>query len=198
MHVSEDVKFSNEKLLLSDNDLQGYIKTGKTLHTRNKKQRMLDAGKKPILTSEQEIREFMQNVISGKAGGEVRAFGRVSKRLSNEISKVRSTMELEGKYLEFAADALREAYKEHSLPKQKGDVELSDSDFVNLHHHIFEFDGALSVNNYNGKTEIHIYKKSNKGYYQIITVSSSERNSLQVTKLMGISKEKFEEKYAKK
>ena len=183
---------------LSSNDLGEYLKIGKTLHTRNKKQRMLENGKSPILTSESQIKEFISNAIHGKAGGEVRAFARVSERLSDAISKVRSSLDLEGDYLELQADALREAYKVHSTPKQQGDIPLTESDFQNLHRHIFEFDGILSVNDYNGKTEVHIYRRAEKGYYHIITVSSSERSSLQITKLIGVSKEKFEEKYAKK
>ena len=82
--------------------------------------------------------------------------------------------------------------------KMQGDIALSESDFENLHRHIFDFDGVLSVNDYNDKTEVHIYRRSENGHYQIITVSSSERKSLQITKLIGVSKEKFEEKYAKK
>ncbi len=192
--VDTDTRFA----LLTDEDLAEYMATGKTLHTRHKKQRMLENGKKPILTSESEIREFISNAIQGKAGGEVRAFARVPKRLAEAISDVRSTLDLEGDYLEFQADALREAYKVHSSPKMQGDVALSESDFENLHRHIFDFDGVLSVNDYNGKTEVHIYRRAENGYYQIITVSSSERKSLQITKLIGVSKEKFEEKYAKK
>ena len=194
VNVDTDTRFA----LLTDEDLAEYMATGKTLHTRHKKQRMLENGKKPILTSESEIREFISNAIQGKAGGEVRAFARVPKRLAEAISDVRSTLDLEGDYLEFQADALREAYKVHSSPKMQSDIALSDSDFENLQRNIFDFDGVLSVNDYNGKTEVHIYRRAENGYYQIITVSSSERKSLQITKLIGVSKEKFEEKYEKK
>ena len=194
VNVDTDTRFA----LLTDEDLAEYMATGKTLHTRHKKQRMLENGKKPILTSESEIREFISNAIQGKAGGEVRAFARVPKRLAEAISDVRSTLDLEGDYLEFQADALREAYKVHSSPKMQSDIALSESDFENLHRHIFDFDGVLSVNDYHGKTEVHIYRRAENGYYQIITVSSSERKSLQITKLIGVSKEKFEEKYEKK
>ena len=192
--VDTDTRFA----LLTDEDLAEYMATGKTLHTRHRKQRMLENGKKPILTSESEIKEFISNAIQGKAGGEVRAFARVPKRLAEAISDARSTLDLEGYYLEIQADALREAYKVHSTPKMQGDIALSESDFENLHRHIFDFDGVLSVNDYNGKTEVLIYRRAENGYYQIITVSSSERKSLQITKLIGVSKEKFEEKYAKK
>lgn len=49
-----------------------------------------------------------------------------------------------------------------------------------------------------GKVEIHLYKETQDGYVRILTVASKERNSLQVTKLIGVSKEKFVQKYSKK
>ena len=183
---------------LTNADLDEYVATGKTLHTRNKKQRMLENGKSPILTTENEITEFVTKAIRGEALGEVRAFGKVDERLAQAISNVRTSLNLEGKYLEIQADAIREAYKVHSTPKEKGDIALTEEDFKNIHRHIFDFDGVLSVDTHNGKTEIHMYKKSEGGYYHILTVVSSERSSLQVTKLIGVSKEKFESKYAKK
>lgn len=183
---------------LTNADLDEYVATGKTLHTRNKKQRMLENGKSPILTTENEITEFVTKAIHGEALGEARAFGKVDERLAQAISNVRTSLNLEGKYLEIQADAIREAYKVHSTPKEKGDIALTEEDFKNIHRHIFDFDGVLSVDTHNGKTEIHMYKKSEGGYYHILTVVSSERNALQITKLIGVSKEKFESKYAKK
>jgi len=183
---------------LTNADLDEYVATGKTLHTRNKKQRMLENGKSPILTTESEIAEFVTKAIHGEALGEVRAFGKVDERLAQAINNVRISLNLEGKYLEIQADAIREAYKVHSAPKEKGDIVLTEEDFKNIHRHIFDFDGVLSVDTHNGKTEIHMYKKSEGGYYHILTVVSSERSSLQVTKLIGVSKEKLESKYAKK
>lgn len=64
--------------------------------------------------------------------------------------------------------------------------------------YIDEIDGVLGVNSYNGKVEIYLYKKTSDGYVKILTVSSKERGSLQVTKLIGLSNEKFERLYAKK
>ena len=86
----------------------------------------------------------------------------------------------------------------HSSPKEIGDIHLSDDDFKNIHRTMFDFDGVLSINNHNKKTEIHIYRKTDGGYYQIITVVSSERKSLLITKIIGVSDGKFERKFAKK
>ncbi len=197
--LSEDISEREEKNLdLSDNDLSDYIKTGKTLHTRNKKQRMLESGKKPILTSYVEFKEFISNVISGKAPGEVRAFKKVGRRLAEAIQNKKNSINMLGKYLELNADDLRESYKKHLEPKEIGDIPLSEQDFERIPEYLDEFDDVLSVNTYNNKIEIHLYKETEEGYIRILTVVSSERNSLQITKLIGVSKEKFEKKYAKK
>ena len=192
------VKYADRNIDLTDNDLTEYMQTGKQLHTRNKKQRMLEAGKKPILTSSVETKNFISDVIHGKAQGEVRAFKKVGKRLADAIQSKRNSLDLLYRYLELNADDLREAYKRHSSPKEKGDIPLTEQDFEMIPEYLDEFDGVLSVNTYNNKVEVHLYKETEDGYMRILTVVSNERNSLQVSKLMGVSKEKFEKQYAKK
>lgn len=184
--------------MLTEADLDEYLRTGQTMHTRNKKQRMMEAGKNPILTTIADVKAFMGNVIRGRAGGEVRAFGKVGSRLAGAIMDIRESLDLTGNYLELNADDLREAYKMHSTPKEAGDVPLTEADFESIPEYLDEFDGVLSVNEYNGKVDVHIYKRVSEDYVRILAVSSKERRSLQVTKLIGVSSKKFETKYAKK
>lgn len=183
---------------LTDSDLDEYMSVGKSLSTRNKKRRMLESGKKPILTSSEEIVSFMYDVIRGKAGGEVRAFAKVGTRLANAVQQVDSSLDIFGDYLELNADDLRESYKRHLSPKEKGDIPLSDVDFQRISEYLDDFDGVLLTNYYKGKKEVHLYKETDEGYVRILAVSSNERGSLLLTKLVGVSKEKFEAKYAKK
>ena len=192
------VASTEQNTRLTDADLDEYMKVGKTQHTRNKKRRMLESGKKPILTSSEEIVSFMADVIHGKASGEVRAFAKAGGRLASAVQQVDGKLEVFGDYLELNADDLRESYKVHSSPKEKGDIPLSDADFQRIPEYLDDFDGVLLTNYYNGKKEVHLYKETEDGYIRILAVSSSERGSLLVTKLIGVSKEKFEEKYAKK
>ncbi len=190
----EDIQNPN----LTEEDLNEYIRTGKKLHTRNKKQRMIDAGKNPIIVSNVEFKKFISDVIHGKASGEVRAFKKVGKRLADAIQAKRKNLYVFDRYLEINADDLREAYKRHLKPKEKGDIPLKESDFERIPEYIDNFDGVLSVDTYNDKVDVHLYKEVEDGYIKILTVVSKERNSLQVSKLIGVSKEKFEKKYAKK
>lgn len=201
-YVTENAAYKNSQIwdneFLTENDADEYMKTGKTLHTRNKKQRMLEAGKNPVLTSLQETKNFILSVIQGKASGEVRAFAKVGSKLSDAVKAVNPKLDISGKYLEISADDLREAYKKHSQPKESGDIALSEDDFTSIPEHLNEFSNVLGTETYNGRVEIHIARETENGYIQILTVSSNERNSVQVKKLIGVSKSKFQQKYAKK
>ena len=75
---------------------------------------------------------------------------------------------------------------------------MYETDFQSIPEYLDTFDGVLSVDEHNGKVEVHIYKELDEGYVRILTVSSKGRDSLQVTKLIGVSKEKFEKKYGGK
>ena len=183
---------------LTDADLDEYMKVGKRQHTRNRKRELLESGKKPILTTSAEVVSFMSKVIRGEAVNEIRAFARVGARLANEILHIDSTLDVFGDYLELHADNLRESYTKHSSPKEAGDIPLSDTDFARIPDYLDDFDGVLLTNTHNNKKEVHLYKETDEGYIRILAVSSNERGSLMVTKLIGVSKEKFEGKYAKK
>jgi len=191
-----DLAEKNPKL--TDADLDEYMKTGKTGHTRNRKTDLYKLGKKPILTNESEVASFMLDVIHGKAPGEVRAFAKIGSRLANAILAKDRSLDVLGNYLELHADDLRESYKRHKNPKEYGDIPLSDDDFKNIPQILDGFDGVLLTNTHNHKKEIHLYKETDDGYIKILVVASSERRSLLVTKLIGVTKEKFNRKYSKK
>ena len=62
---------------LTETDIQAYLNTGKTGHTRNKKARLLESGKSPILTTAKAVKDFILSAIGGKSSGEVRGYGKV-------------------------------------------------------------------------------------------------------------------------
>ena len=196
--AAQNKRYSERNVALKDEDIAEYLMTGKTKHTRDKKYRMIEAGKKPILTSKEEINAFISSIISGNAAGEVRAFATVGTRLANAVKAERESIDLTGNYLELNADYLREAYKRHIMPKENGDIPLTEEDFRRIPEYLDEFDGVLSIDTYKGCVEIQLYKVTVDGYIRILTVTSNERKSLQVTKILGNSREKFEAKYAKK
>lgn len=96
--------------------------------------------------------------------------------------------------MELNADNLKESYDKHISPKEDGDIPTTIEDYNNIPLYLETFDDVVAVNKYNDKVEIHIAKKTGSGYVRIITLSSNERNSLQVTKLWGVSDEKYKNK----
>ena len=192
--MTEDEKAT---VWLTDDDLNEYMKVGKRKHTRDKKQRLLDQGKKPILTSSEEAKAFLSKVIHGHASGETRAFGKVNQRLASAVKEIRDDLDIYGNYIELNADGLREAYKRHSDPKESGDIPLTEKDFQEIPQYIIDFDGITSIDTFKDRTQIYLYKETQEGYIRILSITSSERGALQVTKIIGVSKEKFESKYVK-
>ena len=179
---------------LTETDIQAYLNTGKTGHTRNKKARLLESGKSPILTTAKAVKDFILSAIGGKSNGEVRGYGKVGTRFADAVRGVDSTVDIDGYYLELDADSLRHAYLQHSDAKQAGDISLSKQDFFNIPDYVDNFDYILAVENYRGKQKIRLAKKIN-GYSVILETVSGERNSLQVLNMIGMSTEKFMDKY---
>ena len=179
---------------LTETDIQAYLNTGKTGHTRNKKARLLESGKSPILTTAKAVKDFILSAIGGKSNGEVRGYGKVGTRFADAVRGVDSTVDIDGYYLELDADSLRHAYLQHSDAKQAGDISLSKQDFLNIPDYVDNFDYILAVENYRGKQKIRLAKKIN-GYSVILETVSGERNSLQVLNMIGMSTEKFMDKY---
>ena len=182
---------------LTEDDLDAYMRTGKTGHTRDRKQAMLLSGESPILRGAQQIKSFISDAIHGKRQGQTKAYGVVGTDFANAVKTVSPDLDITGYYLELTADALDHAYKEHSKAKEYGDIDLSESDFENIPEYINNFDHILSVENYNGKKKIRIGKKIN-GYSVILETVSGERKSLHVLNMIGMSTKKYEKKYATK
>ena len=183
--------------MLSEKDLTEYLSVGKTKHTRDKKQAMLASGNSPILTSMQQVKDFISEAIHGKQLGQTKAYGVVGSRLADAVREKNSEIDISGYYLELTSDALAHAYKEHSKAKEYGDIDLSEEDFRKIPEYINDFDYVLSVEPFNGKKKIRIAKKIN-GYSVILETISSERKALHVLNMIGMSTKKFEKKYATK
>lgn len=54
---------------------------------------------------------------------------------------------------------------------------------------------VVAVDSHNGKQKIHLTAEMPNGYVIVIQINSSQRNSLQLFKMIGLSQEKFLRKY---
>ena len=185
-----------ENSRLTNADIPEYMQIGKRQHTRDEKARMVNAGKSPILSSEKDIRGFITDSITGKATGEVRAYGKVGKRLAKEVKLFDPDMDIYGNYLELTSDKLKHVYDRHKKAAQKGNTDLSERDFEKIADYIDSYDKVLSVEKHNGAKKIRIAQKIN-GYTVILSIVSKERQALHPINMIGISTESFEKKYGK-
>lgn len=181
---------------LSDSDLTEYLNTGLKRSTRDKKSRMLENGDYPILRSKDEMRQFVQEIIDGKENT-IKAFGKVNDRLANAISEAsQGKIDIAGRYLELDANNLKHALKEHSTPKQKGDLALTVEDVVNLPEYIHNFDDILQVRPGKNATVFQLGKKIN-GHSIITEIVSNDRNSVTVKNVWVVSTNKYLNVYEK-
>lgn len=181
---------------LTDEDLAEYLQTGKRQSTRNKKNRMVEEGQSPILTTAQSITSFIKDAISGKTKHVTKAYGKVGADLAAAVAeKSGGKLDISGKYLELSADELKHSYDEHSKAKREGDIELTEADFEKIVDYIDNFDDIIYVQN-QGKYGIRIQlaKKIN-GYTIITELLSQDRQSLRPFRIWGISTEKYNSQY---
>lgn len=191
--MQENESFSQ---YLSDSDLTEYLNTGLKRSTRDKKSRMLENGDYPILRSKDEVRQFVQEIIDGKENT-IKAFGKVNDRLANAISEAsQGKIDIAGRYLELDANNLKHALKEHSTPKQKGDLALTVEDVVNLPEYIHNFDDILQVRPGKNATVFQLGKKIN-GHSIITEIVSNDRNSVTVKNVWVVSTNKYLNAYEK-
>lgn len=191
--MQENESFSQ---YLSDSDLTEYLNTGLKRSTRDKKSRMLENGDYPILRSKDEVRQFVQEIIDGKENT-IKTFGKVNDRLANAISEAsQGKIDIAGRYLELDANNLKHALKEHSTPKQKGDLALTVEDVVNLPEYIHNFDDILQVRPGKNATVFQLGKKIN-GHSIITEIVSNDRNSVTVKNVWVVSTNKYLNVYEK-
>ena len=131
---------------LTDEDLAESLQTGKRQSTRNKKNRMVEEGQSPILTTAQSITSFIKDAISGKTKHVTKVYGKVGADLAAAVAeKSGGKLDISGKYLELSADELKHSYDVHHNPKQAGDIPLSQEHFENIIDYIDNFDDILYV-----------------------------------------------------
>ena len=180
---------------LKDTDLADYLQAGKR---RNKgKQEALERGEKIILTSDEEIRDYILSAIRGNVDMPTVAYAKVSKELSDAVKEANKAFDIEDSYLELVASDLRHAYLSHHKAKEPGDIDLADADFLNIPNYLENFDRIEKTKAFkSGKQEIVISAKNKDGRLIIIEIVSRSRNSLMFKTMWGLSEEKYNKRSA--
>ncbi len=194
--LREDEKKAGIKLL-SEDDLPNYLHAG--TRTNKYKQDAINSGKKIILTSLAEIKDYINKAIAGEKGLPTAAYGMVDVKLSDATADYSDgKIKIKNYYLELVADDIRHSYQEHLYAKEKGDIDLSTEDFINIPLYIATYDDFVYAIKYkSGNTKICVSKKIGGGRVLIIETVSKSHGSVEFKNLIGISEEKYIEEYEK-
>ena len=194
LHHNDD----NVSKRLSTNDLKDYLNAGS--RQNNSKMRALNDGKKLILTSENEITDFIDDSIQGEQGLITVAYGKVAERLSRDVDEYsKGKINIANYYLELVPNDLSHAYKEHVNAKQDGDIDLSLDDFHNIPDYLDNYDDLVYAIQYaSGTTRICVSKKKDNGRVILIETVSKSRGSIEFKNIIGVSEDKYNSEYSNK
>lgn len=179
---------------LTEEDLDAYMKAG---GRRNKvKQEALERGDKVILTTEEEIGNYITDAISGERMPTV-AYGVANESVAEDaLAYSNGKVDITDDYLEFVADDLKHAWDEHSQPKEEGDLPLTEEDFQNIPEYFDTYDNFLFVEQYQeGPTRLAVSKDIGNGKIVIIETVSKSRGALQFKNIIGQTYEKYQRTY---
>lgn len=192
----ENVKSGSNTRLSADN-LAEYINTGKKSNVTRNKNKMLEAGNQPILTSDKETKQYIVDAITGKVSNEVKAYGKVGDNFAHDVSNVTNgKINIKGKYLEINADDVKHSFKQHVHPKQEGDIPLSLVDYQKIPEYIDNYDDILEIVETKEGPRIMLGKQIN-GHSVITEIVRDNRDALVFKNMWAVDTKKYVEKYKK-
>lgn len=182
---------------LNASDLSEYMNAGKKSGVLKSKNKMLEVGNQPVLTSDKETKQYIVDAITGKAVNEVKAYGKVGDNFAHDVSSITNgEINLKGKYLEINADDVKHAFKQHVKPKQEGDIPLSLTDYQKIPEYIDNYDDILEVVETKEGPRIMLGKQIN-GHSIITEIVRNNRDALVFKNMWAVDTKKYIEKYKK-
>ncbi len=176
---------------LSEGDLDAYLKAGG--RANKKKAEALKEGKKILLTSKEEVEEYIGEAIKGNTSNPTVAYGKVSERLADDVYRYTGgDIDIADDYLELVSYDLKHAYDGHHTAKQSGDIDLTDEDFLNIPEYLDTYDELIYARRYEGGDQrVCVSKKIDNGRVVIIETVSNSRGSIQTKNIIGMTDQKY-------
>lgn len=184
-------RFSRE--YLTQNDIDDYLNTGTRMNKQ--KQRAYANGEKIILTSDEEVRDFIDKAIEGKTTTTV-AYGKAGQRLIDDVYKAsKGKIDMSGAYLELVPYDVQHAYDGHLKAKQEGDVDLKKEDFYKIVNYIDSYEKIAEIKKYNtGRISVDLLINTPDGKYMMVEIVSRSRNAFQFKDFWGLSDGKYNDR----
>lgn len=185
---------------LTEADLADYMEVGQRRHVRNGKSEMLSSGNSPILTTVEQIKNFISSALNGNQQDVIKAYGKVGDRMAEDISLASSGQtDIHGYYLELDGNRINHMADHVETDADKRNVPLKQSEAENITSYIDNYDAVLDViNRKDGQTRVTLCKDVGDGNVVVVELVSKGRNSLQPVTAWKNSYEAFKAAWANK
>lgn len=183
---------------LSENDLNDYLNAG----SRKNKNKIsaIQNNHKILLTSEDEIVDFINDSINNQKTSITVAYGKVNDRLALDVYEYSNgSIDINNNYIELIPNNIHHAFEEHQKAKEAGDIDLSEEDFEKIPEYLDTYDELVyAIKFASGNTRICVSKKLQNGRILIIETVSKSRGSIQFKNAIGVTEEKYINEYISK
>ena len=131
---------------LTKEDEEEYLGVGQKLHVRDQKARQVLSSGSAILTTPEQIVDFIRNSITGKTTNSIKGYGRVGRRLADIVSKVTNgEVNIDNYYLELNSNQLAHLGDHIVTEKDTRNIPLSQEQVEHLPDYIDTYDDLIDV-----------------------------------------------------
>lgn len=188
---------NTENTMLTENDLEEYLKVGEREHVRDSKNTQVMRGQSPILTTIDQIKSFIRSAMGGNEKNTIKAYGKVGSRMAGDILAVDGNLDVSNYYLELDANRLAHLSEHVGDDGDARNIPLTQEQAENLTEYINGYDDILNViRRKDGSIRVTLGKKIN-GHAVIVELVSKGRKSIQPVTAWQLPTEDYLAKYSK-
>ena len=183
---------------LTEQDLPEYLSTGDRQHVRDQKGRQLTGGGSPILYSDVEIRDFIQDSIDGTVRNTIKGYGRVGSALSDAVHIADPTLNIQGYYLELESNHLQHLSDHIETDPDGRNVPLTAEQALTIPDLIDNATDVIDVlRRKDGSVRLKLGTRIN-GYSVVVEWVSKGRNALHPVTAWAMDTDAYEARYRNK
>ena len=183
---------------LTEQDLPEYLSTGDRQHVRDQKGRQLTGGGSPILYSDVEIRDFIQDSIDGTVRNTIKGYGRVGSALSDAVHIADPTLNIQGYYLELESNHLQHLSDHIETDPDGRNVPLTAEQALTIPDLIDNATDVIDVlRRKDGSVRLKLGTRIN-GYSVVVEWVSKGRNAMHPVTAWAMDTDAYEARYRNK
>ncbi len=182
---------------LTEADLEEYLQVGERQHVRDLKMEQIRNGRAPILTTIQQVKDFIRSAMSGDIRDTIKAYGRVGDRMAGDI-RTKGGIDVTGYYLELDANRLNHLSDHIRDDGDPRNIPLTREQVEDLTSYIDSYDEVLDVvKRKDGSVRVTLGKRIN-GHAIVVELISKGRRSIQPVTAWQNTTEHYLKKYGDK